>query len=34
MKKHFYSHLIDMESLKIELEQMNLSKEEKRTELS
>lgn len=29
MNKHFYSHLVDIESLKIELEEMDLSKKEK-----
>ena len=29
MKKHFYSHLIEIDSLHIELEQMELSDEEK-----
>lgn len=29
MKKHFYSHLVDIESLKIGLEEMDLSKKER-----
>lgn len=29
MKKHFYSHLIEFESLQVELEEMGLSEQEK-----
>lgn len=34
MKKHFYSHIVEIESLVVELEQLNLSKEEKNHLLS
>lgn len=34
MKKHFYSHIVEIDSLKIELEQMDISREEREHLLS